>query len=536
MNEVKIGWAMRDVSTTEPVNIPGQFHMRISQGIVDPVTVCALVVDNGEDCAIFLSADIVIIRSRLLDKIRARVAALDPAIPVLKILMNATHTHTGPTTYGDGSDWLGGAAAPAEGVPHEGVAIASADAYQRFFVEQAATAIVEAWAGRAPGGIAYGYGYAVVSHSRRVVYFDDVSKRAGVIHDSRHGLSGHAMMYGNTDDPMFSHYEGGADPFVNLLYTFDADGALTGAIVNVPCPAQNSEMERRLSASYWHEAREAIRAKHGNIFILPQCAAGGDQSPRLLHYRKAEARRFALKYGGENPKNVAEYAQRRDIGERIEAAFTEALSWARKDIRRTLPVRHIVETVELSRRRVTPQECQDARRELAQLAAEPFKTDGAPIERLDVNSTLAAGRGRCARLIERYETQDAEPKLPMEMHVLRLGDVAFASNRFELYMDFQHRIQARSPFLQTFIVQLAGVPGDEGGTYLATERGAWGRGYSASPYCNEVSPQGGQELVEATLKTLAAIAEDPANSEKGSPCSPASVEPLPTASLGMTRP
>ena len=536
MNEVKIGWAMRDVSTTEPVNIPGQFHMRISQGIVDPVTVCALVVDNGEDCAIFLSADIVIIRSRLLDKIRARVAALDPAIPVLKILMNATHTHTGPTTYGDGSDWLGGAAAPAEGVPHEGVAIASADAYQRFFVEQAATAIVESWAGRAPGGIAYGYGYAVVSHSRRVVYFDDVSKRAGVIHDSRHGLSGHAMMYGNTDDPMFSHYEGGADPFVNLLYTFDADETLTGAIVNVPCPAQNSEMERRLSASYWHEAREAIRAKHGNIFILPQCAAGGDQSPRLLHYRKAEARRFALKYGGENPKNVAEYAQRRDIGERIEAAFTEALSWARKDIRRTLPVRHIVETVELSRRRVTPQECEDARRELALLAAEPFKTDGAPIERLDVNSTLAAGRGRCARLIERYETQDAEPKLPMEMHVLRLGDVAFASNRFELYMDFQHRIQARSPFLQTFIVQLAGVPGDGGGTYLATERGAWGRGYSASPYCNEVSPQGGQELVEATLKTLAAIAEDPANPEKGSPCSPASVEPLPTASLGTTRP
>ena len=49
MNELKIGWAMRDVTTSEPVNIPGQFHMRISQGVIDPVTVCALVVDNGED-------------------------------------------------------------------------------------------------------------------------------------------------------------------------------------------------------------------------------------------------------------------------------------------------------------------------------------------------------------------------------------------------------------------------------------------------------------------------------------------------------
>ena len=39
MNELKLGWASRDVSTTKPVNIPGQFHMRISQGIIDPVTV-----------------------------------------------------------------------------------------------------------------------------------------------------------------------------------------------------------------------------------------------------------------------------------------------------------------------------------------------------------------------------------------------------------------------------------------------------------------------------------------------------------------
>jgi len=68
-----------------------------------------------------------------------------------------------------------------------------------------------------------------------------------------------------------------------------------------------------------------------------------------------------------------------------------------------------------------------------------------------------------------------------------------------------HRIQARSPFEQTFVVQLAGQPGNEGGSYLCTERGAWGRGYSASMFCNLVSPQGGQELVEETVKILKAI-------------------------------
>jgi len=32
----------------------------------------------------------------------------------------------------------------------------------------------------------------------------------------------------------------------------------------------------------------------------------------------------------------------------------------------------------------------------------------------------------------------------MELHVVCLGDIAFTTNRFELYMDYMHRIQARS--------------------------------------------------------------------------------------------
>jgi hypothetical protein len=506
MGILKIGWAARDVSTPEPIDIPGQFHMRISQGVIDPVTVTALAIDNGEDSVIFLSADIVVIRACLLDKVRARVAALDPRIPVLKILMNATHTHTAPSTYGKSMPLEAGSSTVSpEDIPHEGVAIADADQYQAFFVNRAAEAAAEAWAARAPGGIAYGYGFAVVAHSRRTVYADDLSKRPGAVINSTHGVNGHAAMYGKTDDPMFSHYEAGADPYINLLYTFDPAGRLTGAIVNVPCPSQNSEGERRLSASFWNEAREAIRAQFGPVFILPQCAAGGDLSPRPLHYQKAEARRLALKFGPDNPKAVAEYARRRDIGERIAAAFGEVLAWAKKDIRTDLPLRHVVETIQLSKRLISKEEYDYARTELAKLEQQPFKTDGDPIARLDANSTLVAGRDRYRRILRRYETQAAQPRHAMELHVLRLGDVAFASNQFELYMDYMHRIQARAPFEQTFIVQLAGTPGPEGGTYLATERGASGKGYSASMYCNVVSPQGGQELVEETLKRLQAL-------------------------------
>ncbi len=504
MNELKIGWASRDVSTDKPINIPGQFHMRISEGILDPVTVNALVIDNGADLVIFLSADLVVIRCGLLDEIRAKVAELNPEIPVEKILMSATHAHTGPSHYTEFGQKASGTKPtelpPCE-PPHDGIEIASGDEYRRCLADQAAGAICEAYAKRVPGGIAYGYGYAVVAHSRRVVYFDDTTQRPGAVMNSTHGVNGHAVMYGNTNDDQFSHYEAGADHFVNLLYTFDARGKLSGALINVPCPSQNSESEHKLSADYWNDVRVALRKQYGDIFILPQCAAGGDLSPRILHYQQAQARRFKLKYGGA----PTEHAARKDIAERIAGAFSEVLEWAGKDIKTALPLAHVVKIVNLSRRLITDEEYEYAKQGLAELKQQPFKTDGTPKERLYANSCLAAGRNRFTNIVNRYQTQKTDPKLPMELHVLRIGEIAFASNRFELYMDFQHRLQARSPFAQTFIVQLAGQPGAGGGSYLCTERGAWGRGYSASMFCNLVSPQGGQELVEETLSVLKKI-------------------------------
>ena len=502
---LQIGWARRDVSTDSPVNIPGQFHMRVSKGILDPVTVTALLIDNGKDLVCMMSADLVVIRSGLIDEIRAKTTALLPGFPVEKIFMSATHTHAGPSHYAD-FGWTstpGGISTPMiREVPTE-IEIASGDEYRDFLSTQAAEAIAEAYEKRTPGGVAWGYGFATVGHSRRVTYFDDLSLRPNAIRNSTSALSGHTAMYGNTNDPMFAGYEAGTDSFINLLYTFDQSGRLTGAVVNVPCPSQNDEGIELLSASFWHDTRELIHKKHGNIPILCQCAAGGDLAPRQLHYKEAEARRYRLKYG-DSPKSPEDF-RRRDIAERIAAAFDEVLSWAKKDIRTDVPVTHRVETVMLSKRFITRDEYEDDKARLAELEKQEFATTGTPEEKLRHDSILAAGRNRCRRIIDRYEKLDAEPKIPMEMHVVRIGDIAFATNRFELYMDYMHRIQARSPFSQTFIVQLTGVPGNDGGSYLATERGEYGRGYSASRYCNIVSSKGGQELVEETVKILKEI-------------------------------
>ena len=505
MSTVKIGWASRDISSDKPVVISGQAYQRISKGVHDPVTTTAMVIEDG-DVAIMVSVDMVSLTGPQLDMIRAKVAEKNPEIPVMKIFMNATHTHTGVPKTAEADLWKtidGFEECPVR------VEVADSDEYIDWMTDMVTDEICEAWDDRKESQIAYGYGYAVVGHSRRVCYFDDTSKRGNADITNTFAVNGTAIMYGNTDDDNFSHYEAGADHFINILYTFDKEGRLTGAVINVPCPAQCSESEWMLSASFWHETREMIRRKYGNIFILPQCAGAGDLSPRIMHYKKAQARRFALKYG--DGETIAEEYARRDIAERISEAFDEVLSWAKKDMRSTMPVVHKVETVELERDVITEEMLEYCKNGLETARKKPFVETDDPMQDFITNTRLLSDRNNFLTIIKDYNEQLAGTKTnPVEMHVVKVGNIVFAANPFELFMDFQHRIQARSPFEQVFIVQLCAEPEEYVGYrgyvgYLPTDRAVDGKGYSAIPFSCALSPAAGRRYVEAVLKDMKEI-------------------------------
>lgn len=495
---LKIGWSKRDISTDKPVMINGQMNMRISKGILDPIMLNCLVIENGADVAIFLSGDFVS-GNGVLNTIRRKVNILCPEIPAEKILFNVTHTHCGPMIMTGNAQ---------EEVPHDGIDIYPPDEYRAYMTDVAAEIIKEAYDNRQEGAIAYGYGYAVVSHSRRTVYFDDFSKRQSNTDGPKNlFVHGHAVMYGNTNDDQFSGYEGGADHYVNLMYTFDKTGKLTGAIINVPCPSQNSEMESHLTADYWHDVRQILYKKYGDIGILPQCAAAGDLAPRILHYHKAEQRRFALKYADtaidNNFDKPTEKQRRMDIAQRICEAFDEVLSWAGKELIYDVEVKHSVRDISVPRRLVSDELYTDAITELAKLEQTGFVNTGDPAKDYYKNTIHMSGISRYKGIVQRYNKQQEDPNTNVELHTIRIGDIAFASNPFELYIDYQHRIQARSPFTQTFIVQLCAKPdGNYSAGYLATERAVANVGYSAAIYDNQVAPEGGNKLVEETLKDL----------------------------------
>ena len=391
----------------------------------------------------------------------------------------------------------------------DGIRIDSAEEYRHELARSIADCIMEAYENRAAGGFAYGYGFAVVGFQRRVAFFDDLSLRPDALKNSTHGVNGKVKMYGNTADDKFSHYESGADPFVNLMFTFDEKEKLTGAVINIPCPAQCSEMEEFYSADYWNEIRKALRAKYGDIYILPQCAAAGDLAPRQLHYKEARSRRYRLKYGDfDSPaQNKERMADRFEIAERVCAAFDEVYAWAKKEILYSAPLSHRILNLSLPRRPIPESAYKEALEGLEESLRTPFFTEGTDEENFKANSRIMSNRGRYRKIIHKYEDYKKDPFLPMEAHVITLGPIAFASNQFELFQDFQHRLQARSPFIQTFVVQLAAQPDRDNGTYLPTERAVEGRGFGASIYDNLVTPEAGQIIVNETLIALNEIKE-----------------------------
>jgi hypothetical protein len=85
---------------------------------------------------------------------------------------------------------------------------------------------------------------------------------------------------------------------------------------------------------------------------------------------------------------------------------------------------------------------------------------------------------------------------PAEFHVLRLGDVAIATNPFELFLDYGILMKARSKATLTFLVQLS----CQHSGYLPNERAVKGGGYSADNYL--VGPEGGYKLVDETVQRI----------------------------------
>ena len=418
-----VGWASREITPPQPVALVGQYHTRISQGVLDPLTATALAMETQgpegkNEQAVFVACDICFVERPVIERLREVLKSRVPELDPRKVVVHATHTHDGPGLQDSSFEGV----YDTSGHPE----VMTASQYGEFFIGQVADAVVEAWEKRAPAGMSWALGCAAVGINRRVQYFD-----------------GSTVMYGDTSRDDFQSFEGSADPGLPLLFFFTLEKALTGIVVNLPCPSQETESLMQVSADFWHEIRQELRRRHGEgLFVLAQCAAAGDVSPHRV-FRKAAEEAMLQRKG---------ISRRQEIANRIANAVDEVLPGALPEIRFALPLRHVILDLDLPEK---------------DPPLPPFvKTDSVH---------------------------------PAEFHVLRIGDVAMATNPFELYQDYGLRIQARTRAVLTLPVQLAG--GQSG--YLPTAEGVRGGGYSAENYL--VTPDGGQVIVNETVAALNAL-------------------------------
>lgn len=490
-----VGWATEDITPKQPVLLWGEFHARISEKVMDPITVTALAFESRRESknskVIMVSCDLLLIGDKmrsnsndnLLDKVRERINKIIPELSYEDIILNATHTHNAPV-YGSDPD------EKRYGIKLDAMPPSECEKY---IIDRIVEAISKAWKRREPGGISYGLGQAVVGRNRIQVDHNGISKKGG-----------------STNRPEFSHIEGYEDHSVNLIYTWTRKRELSGIIINMAATPQVTGDQYFISSDFWHETRLEIQKHLGkHVHILPQCSAAGDQGTIILVGDRAEQRMHEIDFPV--PESVdrvirSRMGRRKQIAKYITDAVLSVYSSIKEHIDWDPEIIHRMESVILTRRLISVEEVNVALKEaeeykkqynglLQKINKDPEITNQTRWYRDITRAFALTNRGHSVK--ERYELEKQQPKLPVEIHVIRIGDIVFATNPFELYLDYGLRIKARSPAIQTFIIQLAGS-----GTYVPTSRSVAGGAYGAVPASTLIGPEGGQELVEKTLEII----------------------------------
>jgi len=465
---LRIGWAIEDITPDGPASLAGQYYERISEYVQSPLKATAMAIEsvdeNGNtEQAIMVSLDLVNTKKLLQTELRDRVKEQLEDFDVKNLFINVTHTHSAPDHRNE--------------------------EYRPFLLDQLTKVVISAWENRKPAAVSNALGYAVVGHSRRVMYSDGTTE-----------------MYGLTSREDFIGMEGPSDPGVDMLFCWDLNKNLTGIVMNVSCPAQVTEAKYYISSDYWSEVRKQVKNKYGeDIYVLPQIGAAGDISPRDLPR--------GYKAGEPNMWDVEGIVE---IGKRLIHVVDQAYPDAKMSIQSDVTFKHLVEDIELPARIITEKEYKDALAMVNEIMSREPDDPESPetawnrfLKEIEENEKIKEygpwddkesdfGWLRpCQSIVSRYEKQTKEQTYcDVELHVLRLGDVVFANNPFELYVDYGFMITGRSPASQTFLIQLSG----DAMSYLPTQRAVQGGGYSAM--LTTVGPEGGKELVEKTLELI----------------------------------
>lgn len=276
---MRAGTAWQDITPSEPIHILGQMHKRLGEFTHDPLTVNAVVFDDGAQRVALVSCDLCMLPDDAAAQARAACAE-KWGMADAAVLIACTHTHLTPCTIG----CLAGDVVPAFMARLQEAIVASVGAA----IDDLAD--VELYAGEG--------------------WIDQMGfNRRGMSTDGR------TNMYHGAWNEDFAGVEGPRDGAVPVILARRADGSPKVVIPSFATHPNSVEGESYYSADLVGAVRQVLRAALGDdVGVVYLTGAGGNTAPSILADNKENVqpwrgeqgwRRSGLYLGGEILKVIA---------------------------------------------------------------------------------------------------------------------------------------------------------------------------------------------------------------------------------------
>jgi neutral ceramidase len=432
----RAGVALTDISPLPGIELAGYpHHPRHNLGVHDPLYAGCLILDDGRTRLAIVTLDVLMCSKSYIRALRERVSART-GIPTRHLMVCCSHTHSGP--------WASGRL-DLEGLEKE---LQPDAGYLETLNNKLVRLVEEAQSDLSEAKIGIGKGYC--------------GREQGV--------------GGNRHDP-----RGIADPEVWVLGVQDLERSWRGCLVKYALHPTFLHSDNLLvSADYPGCIRKHLATSKPGMVLLFAQGTSGNQSPRFFRSGKtfAEAERVG-KALGQEVERVLDSTQLHD----------------------SLPLWTGSTEIEIEQRRLPASMEAEAQVATARKVWEELKALGASAEELwnaelkvlGAEDTL--GYIRLEEKGRRFPLRDDE--LPVEIQVIGIGDARVVGIQGELFAEFGLTIQYRSPFVGTFVIELANgcLPG-----YAATARTYAEGGYEAGT--SLLTGRSGDQIVEAAVQLL----------------------------------
>ena len=226
-----------------------------------------------------------------------------------------------------------------------------------------------------------------------------------------------------TNADVFRMIEGGSDTGIEMILVYDNMHKPVGVVASVACPSQIVEFKNHVSSDFWGKARNFLKEYFGEDFhIIGLCSAAGDQSPRdQLRWRD-----------GVEP-SMADIEGTVFIGKRLANAIIETFEYSHSAPSDKFELCHKKEIFDLPINKVTEEEYKACKEALYQYVEEQNKDVFGPAEMIRIHPEIGK--------VFLSEWQQKVDTLPAEVHVVRFGNMAIATNPFELFLDYGNRLK-----------------------------------------------------------------------------------------------